>query len=61
MKFIATPDQIQTRQIQQANMQIQVRHLLAQLDRRMQVAIDHQNHYLLHQLQTEQEFLIKQL
>jgi hypothetical protein len=59
--IIATPDQIQTRQIQQATMKTQYRNLLVQLERRLQVAIDRQDRYLINQLQTEQEFLTKQL
>jgi hypothetical protein len=56
--IIATPDQIQTRQIQQATMKTQYRNLLVQLERRLQVAIDR---YLINQLQIEQDFLTKQL
>jgi hypothetical protein len=59
--IIATPDQIQTRQIQKDTMKTQYRYLLAQLERRLQVAIDRQDRYLINQLQIEQDFLIKQL
>jgi hypothetical protein len=59
--IIATPDQIQTRQIQQATMKTQYRNLLFQLERRLQVAIDRQDRYLINQLQIEQDFLTKQL
>jgi hypothetical protein len=59
--IIATPDQIQTRQIQQATMKTQYRNLLVQLERRLQVAIDRQDRYLINQLQIEQDFLTKQL
>jgi hypothetical protein len=59
--IIATPDQIQTRQIQQATMKTQYRNLLVQLERRLQVAIDRQDRYLINQLQTEKESLTKQL
>jgi hypothetical protein len=59
--IIATPDQIQTRQIQQATMKTQYRNLLVQLERRLQVAIDRQDRNLINQLQIEQDFLTKQL
>lgn len=59
--IIATPDQISTRQRQQAMMRVQTQHLLARLDRRIQIAIDLQDRCLISQLQSEQEFLIGQL
>jgi hypothetical protein len=59
--IIATPDQIQTRQIQQATMKTQYRNLLVQLERRLQVAIDRQDRYLINQIQMEKDFLTKQL
>jgi hypothetical protein len=59
--IIATLDQITDRQRQQATMRVQTQHLLARLDRRMQVAIDLQDRCLISQLQAEQEFLSKQL
>ena len=59
--IIATLDQITDRQRQQATMRIQTQHLLARLDRRIQVAIESSDPYLLSQLQAEQEFLFKQL
>jgi hypothetical protein len=58
--FIATPDQIQARQIQQATMKTQYRNLLTQLERRLQVAIDRQDRYLINQLEAEKDYLIKQ-
>lgn len=59
--IIATLDQITNRQRQQATMRVQTQHLLARLDRRMQVAIDLQDRCLISQLQAEQEFLSRQL
>ncbi|WP_373547762.1 hypothetical protein [Chamaesiphon sp.] len=59
--IIATLDQITDRQRQQATMRVQTQHLLARLDRRMQVAIDLQDRCLISQLQAEQEFLSRQL
>jgi hypothetical protein len=59
--IIATSDQLQARQIQQATMKTQYRNLLVQLERRLQVAIDRQDRYLINQLQTEKESLTKQL
>jgi hypothetical protein len=59
--FIATPDQIQARQIQQATMKTQYRNLLTQLERRLQAAIDRQDCYLINQLEAEKDYLIKQL
>jgi hypothetical protein len=59
--IIATLDQITDRQRQQATMRVQNQHLLARLDRRMQVAIDLQDRCLISQLQAEQEFLSRQL
>jgi hypothetical protein len=59
--IIATPDQLQARQIQLATMKTQYRHQLDQLARRLQVAIERQDRYLINQLQIEQDFLIKQL
>jgi hypothetical protein len=59
--IIATPDQIQTRQIQQATMKTQYRNLLIQLERRLQVAIDRQDRYLMNQLEAEKNYLTKQL
>jgi hypothetical protein len=59
--IIATPDQIQTRQIQQATMKTQYRNLLVQLERRLQVAIDRQDRYLINQLEAEKDYLTKQL
>jgi hypothetical protein len=59
--IIATPDQIQTRQIQKDTMKTQYRYLLAQLERRLQVAIDRQDRYLINQLQMEKDFFTKQL
>jgi hypothetical protein len=58
--IIATPNQIQARQIQLATMKTQYRHL-DQVARRLQVAIERQDRYLIDQLQVEQDFLIKQL
>jgi hypothetical protein len=58
---IATPEQITDRQHQQATMRVQTQHLLARLDRRMQVAIDRQDRCLISQLQAEQEFLSRQM
>jgi hypothetical protein len=58
---IATPEQITDRQHQQATMRVQTQHLLARLDRRMQVAIDLQDRCLISQLQAEQEFLSRQM
>jgi hypothetical protein len=59
--IIATLDQITDRQRQQATMRVQTQHLLARLDRRMQVAINLQDHCLISHLQAEQEFLSRQL
>ena len=59
--FIATPDQISAHQSQQAIMKIQSQNLLARLDRRMQVAIESRDCYLISHLQSEREFLLKQL
>jgi hypothetical protein len=61
MSIITTLEQTQIRQIQKATMETQYRHLLAQLERRMQVAIDRQDRYLINQLQAEKEFITKQL
>jgi hypothetical protein len=55
--IIATPDQISSRQCQQATMKLQAQHLLVKLDRRMQVAIDANDGCLISQLQSEREFL----
>jgi hypothetical protein len=59
--IIATLDRITNHQRQQATKRVQTQHLLAGLDRRMQVAIDLQDRCLISQLQAEQEFLSKQL
>jgi hypothetical protein len=59
--IIATLDQITDRQHQQATMRVQTQHLLARLDRRMQVAIEIQDRCLISQLQAEQEFLSRQM
>jgi hypothetical protein len=58
--IIATPDEIFARNQQQLTMKIQAQNLLAKLDRRIQVAIESRDHYLLSQLQAEREFLLKQ-
>jgi hypothetical protein len=59
--FIATPDQISARNLQQLTMKIQAQNLIVKLDRRMLVAIDLQDRCLISQLQAEQEFLSRQL
>jgi hypothetical protein len=61
MMIIATPDQLADRDLQRATMQVQAQHLLAKLERRIQVAIDLQDRCLISQLQAEQEFLSRQL
>jgi hypothetical protein len=61
MMFIATPDQITTHQRQQSMMKIQAQNLLVRLERRMQVAIESRDRYLITQLQSERELLSKQL
>jgi hypothetical protein len=59
--FIATPDQISARNLQQLTMKIQAQNLIVKLDRRMLVAIDLQDRCLISQLQAEQEFLSRQM
>jgi hypothetical protein len=58
--FIVTPDDLFARNQQQLTMKIQTQHLLAKLDRRIQVAVATGDRYLLSQLQAEREFLLKQ-
>ncbi len=57
----ATRDQIHASQVQKATMMTQYRYLLAQLDRRMLVAVTNNDRYLINQLQADQEFIAKQL
>jgi hypothetical protein len=57
--IIATPDEIFARNQQQLTMKIQVQNLLAKLDRRIKVAIESHDRYLISQLQAEREFLLK--
>jgi hypothetical protein len=59
--FVATPDQISARNRQQLTMKIQAQNLLAQLERRIQVAIESHDRCLISQLQAEREFMSKQL
>ncbi len=54
-------DQEVDRQRQQATMKIQQQHLLAKLARRIEVAIDRGDRYLISQLQSERELLLKRL
>ncbi len=61
MNITATPEQIIDRQRQQATMKIQAQHLLANLERRIQVAVATGDRCLICQLQSEQEFLSRQL
>jgi hypothetical protein len=59
--FIATPDDLFARDQQRLTMKIQAQNLLAKLDRRIQVAIESGNRYLVSQLQAERELMSKQL
>jgi hypothetical protein len=61
MNITATPDQITDRQRQRATMRVKTQHLLARLERRIQVAIESRDRCLISQLQAEQEFLSRQL
>jgi hypothetical protein len=59
--IIATPDQLADRDLQRATMQVQAQHLLAKLERRIQVAIESRDRCLLSQLQSERDLLLNQL